>query len=71
MRYLVSLTTTFGKGYAELHVRSLQQLAILMPASVIAYEVRVQVEAGSGPLIEDEELYDLLVGIIDDIAKDC
>lgn len=63
---LLSLSTSTGHGVAEIHVNSLHQLAVLMPASVVCYEVYDNGECPRG-LVSDAELYDLLVGVIRDI----
>lgn len=51
---------------AEIHVNSLHQLAVLMPASVISYEVYDNGECPRAA-VSDGELYDLLVGVVRDI----
>ncbi len=68
MQCLVSLTTIDGTVHAQLPVRSLHQLASLMPSSVYAYTVDVQAELGCTSLIDDAELYALLVGVIADAS---
>lgn len=67
---LISLTTTAGTGYVEVCINSLHQLALIMPAPVISYEVQRQVDQTiHSQNILDNELYDLLIGLLDDIEK--
>ena len=62
----VILCTSNGRGFAEVRVNSLHQLARLMPASVVSYVASHNGDSARGP-IRDAELYDLLMGLISDI----
>jgi hypothetical protein len=63
---LVILTTLSGQAIAEIHVNSLRQLEAQMPVSVVSYDV--QYECNSlGSTVIDDELRDLLLGLIFDI----
>ena len=64
---LVTIVTSTGHCVAELHINSLHQLALLMPASVISYEVYDNGESSLGA-VSDSELYDLLLGLIKGIG---
>lgn len=72
---LICLSTPDGRGFAEVRVNSLHQLAVVMPAPVISYEVRSQVVSTSGARVLDAELFDILEGAVRDIkcqgANDC
>ncbi len=63
---LITLTTPAGKGVTEIHVNSLHQLALLMPAQVIAYEVQDNGTCPRAP-VSDVELYETLVAAVEDI----
>lgn len=65
-RCLVTLTTPAGQGFIEVQVNSLHQLAVLMPATVIAYEVEDNGECPRPP-IPDTEVFDTLVSVVEDI----
>lgn len=65
---VIKLSTPDGLAIAEVHVSSLHQLALLMPATVITYEVEDQGVSGRGP-VSDSELYDLLIGLIASIGE--
>lgn len=62
---LVTFTIAAGEGVAEVHVNSLHQLAVMMPASVISYAVLDHGDSARG-MIDDAQLYDLLLGVIRD-----
>ena len=62
---LVILSTSAGSCIAEIRVDSLHQLALVMPATVISYEVRDNGECGVSK-VGDEELFELLTGVIRD-----
>jgi hypothetical protein len=64
---LVHLSISAGQGFAEVRVNSLHQLALIMPASVISYEVRRPAESVSSAHVEDAELFEVLLGIVRDI----
>ena len=68
---LVSLSTPDGCGFAEVRVNSLHQLAVVMPAPVVSYEIRYQVNCGCGTQVLDVELFDLLMGVVKDIQCQC
>lgn len=63
---LVTLLTPAGEGVAEVHVNSLHQLAVMMPATVTSYHVQDKGDC-MRPSISDSELYDLLVALVADI----
>lgn len=65
---LVTFVTVNGIAVAEVHINSLHQLALLMPASVVSYEVYDNGDCSCGPVI-DSELYELLLGVIADTAS--
>lgn len=69
LRCLLALSTVNGKCYAVVSVNTLDQLAMVMPAPVLAYEVEQLEEAFSPAKISDTELYEELVHIIVD-SKD-
>ena len=68
-RCFVILSTDHGLGYAEVVVNSLQQLALLMPAQVVRYVVEDKGETIQAP-VTDDELHDLLTGVVRDIARE-
>ena len=68
---IVCMSTPEGCGFAEVRVNSLHQLAVVMPAPVVSYEVRSQVECPSGAQVVDAELFDLLIGVVHDIECQC
>jgi hypothetical protein len=63
---LVILTTSSGQGIAEIHVNSLQQLEAQMPVSVVSYDIQYEGSSLRSAVIDDE-LHDLLLGVIFDI----
>lgn len=63
---LVTFCTSNGRGAAELCVNSQHQLALLMPATVISYEVQDNGECARSH-VNDNELYDLLLGLVGDL----
>jgi len=63
---LVKLTTHIGQAMAEVRINSLHQLAVVMPASVVSYEVQNNGECNYEP-VNDAELFDLLNGVISDV----
>lgn len=63
---LVTFFTSIGHGVAEINVNSLHQLAVLMPASVVSYEVQDNGDEARGP-VSDVELYELLLDLVSDI----
>ncbi len=65
---LVCISTLDGTGFAEVQVNSVHQLAMVMPGAVISYEVQNQGESTSGANVEDDELFDLLMGAVQDIG---
>lgn len=66
LRCLLAISTTMGSGYAVVCVNSLHQLAVLMPASVVSYEVQEIAETISPAHVFDEELFKELVKISKD-----
>jgi len=68
---LVCMSTPDGCAFAEVRVNSLHQLAVVMPAPVVTYEIRCQVECACGAQVLDAELFDLLIGVVRDIECQC
>lgn len=66
LRCLLAISTTTGKGYAVVCVNSLHQLAVMMPASVVSYEVQEIEETNSPAHVFDGELFTKLVKISND-----
>ena len=64
---LVCMSTPEGCGFAEVRVNSLHQLAVVMPAPVVSYEIRSQVECPGSAQVVDAELFDVLVSVVQDI----
>ena len=64
LRCLLALSTAEGKCYAVVHIKSLHQLAMLMPASVVSYEVQEIEDVFSPAEIIDTELFSDLVEIV-------
>ncbi len=68
---LISLLTPQGVGFTEVRVNSLHQLAILMPGSVLTYEICQQAQTTSGARVDDAELFNLLTWAVSEIACQC
>lgn len=68
---LICMATAEGRGFAEVRVNSIDQLAAVMPSPVTAYEIHRQVVSTSGAQVQDAELVDLLMGAIRDITCQC
>lgn len=66
LRCLLALSTISGDGYAVVCVNSLHQLATVMPATVVSYEVQEIEDAISPAHILDAELFSELVQISED-----
>ena len=66
LRCLLALSTISGNGYAVVCVNSLDHLAIMMPASVVSYEVQEIEDTFSPAFVIDGELYIELVQIVED-----
>lgn len=68
LRCLVELYTISGTGYAVVCVNSLHQLAVLMPASVVSYEVQEIEQVICPAYVIDAELYTELTKISSDVS---
>ncbi len=67
----ISLLTPQGKGFTEVRVNSVHQLAVLMPGTVLAYEIHQQAQTTSGARVDDAELFNLLTRAVSEIACQC
>lgn len=65
LKCLVILSTCSGQVLAEVLVNSLHQLAVVMPASVVSYEVQNNGQCGYA-VVNDSELFDVLIGLLND-----
>jgi hypothetical protein len=65
---LLTMTTISGQCCAEVRVNSLHQLALLMPPSVVSYEL-IDKGLSAHPFVSDQELFDLLVGVVRDLSE--
>ena len=70
IRCLLSIVCPAGKGFGEVKANSLHQLALIMPAAVVSYEVRHIDEESGYATVDDSELFDLLAGLLKDIEHD-
>lgn len=68
---LICMSTAEGRGFAEVRVNSVEQLAAVMPSSVASYEIHSEAVSTSGAQVQDGELVDLLMGAIQDIRCQC
>lgn len=68
IRCLLCIATSFGSGYAEIETNNLHQLALLMPASVISYDVQLITEQPIPRTVIDAELFCELCRIASAIA---
>ena len=66
LRCLLALSTSQGRCYAVVCTETLHQLALLMPASVISYEIQETEEVVSPAEVIDIELFSSLVGVVID-----
>jgi hypothetical protein len=67
LRCLLAITTKYGNGYAVVYVNSLVQLAFVMPASVLSYDIQEIVDDVFTPAhVIDSELYKELLNIVED-----
>ena len=67
LRCLLELTTSDGTCYAMVCVHTLHQLAVLMPAPVVSYELQIIEELPCSGPVDDDELYMELMHIIEDM----
>ncbi len=64
---LLHIHTGTGDGFAEVTTNDLHQLAMLMPGSVIAYEIEKIDHASARSAVDDSELFAELTAIAEDI----
>ena len=69
LRCLLALSTSQGECYAVVCIETLHQLAVLMPASVLSYEVQEIEEIFSPAEVVDTELFSELVDIVVDYEQ--
>lgn len=66
---LIELRVADVTGFVEVSINNLHQLAILMPGSVVSYEVhRIDERPSDFAVIDDIDLVDLLSRIATEIA---
>ena len=67
LRCLISIATISGNGYAVVYVNSLRQLAVVMPASVLSYDIQeIEDDVFTPAHVVNSELYNELVHIAED-----